>query len=82
MGLARFTTRPLTARTVSLPMFLSMPGVGEGLVDHDLQQAFAVAQVDEGQAAQLAHVVHPAVDGDGLAGMLLADGAAVNFPFQ
>ncbi len=39
--------------------------VGEGLVDHDLQQAFAVAQVDKGQAAQFAHVVHPAVNRDG-----------------
>ena len=34
--------------------------VGEGLVDHDLEDPLAVAQIDEGQASQLAHAVDPA----------------------
>ena len=46
-------------------------------IEHDLQQALAVAQVHEDHAAMIAAPVHPAGNGDFLAGQLLVDLAAV-----
>jgi len=48
-------------------------GIGKQLgivrIEHDLQQAFAVAQVDEDDSAMVAPPVHPARQSDGLPGV-------------
>ncbi len=49
-------------------------------IDHDLQHAFAVAQINEGHAPQFAHVVHPAIEGDGLPHLVFADLRRSNSP--
>ena len=46
-------------------------------IEHHLQQAFAIAQVDEDHPAMVAAAMHPAGDGDFLADQLLADLAAI-----
>ena len=45
--------------------------------EHDLGQSFAVAQVDEDDAAVVAGRIHPATQRDGLADVLCADGVAM-----
>jgi len=56
-------------------------GLGEhasGLwIEHDLQQSFAVAQVDEDHPAMIAAAMYPAGDRDRLTDELLADLSAV-----
>ena len=46
-------------------------------VEDDLQQAFAIAQVDEDHSAMVTAAMDPAGDGNFLAGQLLADLAAI-----
>jgi hypothetical protein len=46
-------------------------------VEHDLQQTFAIAQVDENDAPMVATTVDPAGDRDRLAEQLLIDLSAV-----
>jgi ribosomal protein S18 acetylase RimI-like enzyme len=51
--------------------------IGAVRVAHHLDQAFAVAQVDEDHAAVVAATVHPAAQADGLAEQCLGSEAAV-----
>ena len=57
-------------------------GVGAVGVADDLHQAFAVAQVDEDDAAVVAAAMHPAHQRDGLAEVAAVDAAAIVGAFQ
>ena len=58
-------------------------GVGRGRrVDDDLDQAGAIAQIDEDQAAVVADGVHPALQDDRLADVFGADFAAHHATFH
>ena len=74
----RGRTRPVTAMQNSLR---SVSAVGEGRravrIADDLHQAFAVAQVDEDDAAVVAAAMHPARQRDGLAEVAAVDAAAI-----
>jgi hypothetical protein len=61
----RARTRPRTRTTNSLRrLSASANSAGRVRIEHDLQQALAVPQVDEDHAAMVATAVHPAGDGD------------------
>ena len=80
LGFDRRATFPRTRRTYSLPMALTGSRSGKVSLTTICSSPFAVAQVDEGQAAQLAHVVHPAVDGDFRSGQFFARRRRSRFP--
>ena len=69
------------ARHLDHELAAQLVGDGERLrrvgIAHDLHEAFAVAQVDEDDAAVVAPAVHPAVQRDGLSEMCAAHEAAV-----
>ena len=50
---------------------------GRVRIEHDLQQALAVAQIDENDAAVIAAAMGPAGDGDDLADQRFADLTAI-----
>ena len=67
----RSATMPSTAITYSArtSSALAVHGGVDVLVEDDLGDAVAVAQVDEDHAAQIAAAMHPAHQKDGLAGV-------------
>ena len=74
----RARTVPVTCTTNSLRSRSASAKTGAAVrVEHDLQQALAVAQVDEDHPAVVAPAVHPAGDRDLLAEELLVDLSAV-----
>ena len=54
-----------------------LEGVRRIRVAHDLQQALAIAQIDEDDAAVVAPAMHPAEDSHGLLQVRAVDGTAV-----
>ena len=74
----RSRTLPVTAMQNSLRSFSAVAKVSARSGSHDdLHQAFAVAQVDEDDAAVVAATVDPAGHGDGLVEVAAVDEAAV-----
>src|SRR6478735_8088926 len=57
-------------------------GVDAVGIEHDLHDAFAVAQVDEDHAAVIATPMHPAGDGDRLPEVAFVDATAIVSAFQ
>jgi hypothetical protein len=82
MGIDRpFRPRPHASRHthhefISQPLGLAEHR-GSGRVEYDLQQSFAIAQVDEDHPAMIASPMHPAGDRDLLADEPLVDLSAV-----
>ena len=58
-------------------LFCGLEGRGVVGIAHDLQQALAVAQVDENHAAVVPAMVHPAANGDFLVDQGLGDVTAI-----
>ena len=78
MPAGRARTSPFTWMTNSLRSRSASLNSAAGLrVEHHLQQALAVAQVDEDHPAVIAAAMHPAGDRDLLAEQLLVDLSAV-----
>ena len=74
----RWRTLPVTATTYSgrAASALAWASGGDLLVEDDLGDAGAVAQVEEDEVAVVAAAVDPAHEGDGLAGVGCAEFAA------